>query len=138
MIYALDTNIVSEPRKPRPHGAVLSWYAAHDSSAYVIPSVVFFELQQGAEITRRQDAVKGKQLEEWIDSVEQAALILPFDSLIARETARLLRHKSPALFVDAAIAATALIYGLTVATRNTRDFNHFGVNQVDPFLFPRS
>ena len=138
MIYALDTNIVSEPRKPRPHGGVLAWFAAHDSSAYVIPAAVFFELQDGAEITRRQDAVKARQLDEWIDSVERTALILPFDSSIARQTARLLQHKSPELFMDAAIAATALIYGLTVATRNTKDFNLFGVAQVDPFLFPRS
>jgi predicted nucleic acid-binding protein len=128
---------VSEPRKPRPHGAVLAWYAAHDSSAYIIPSVVFFELQEGAGLTRRHDPSKADELDRWIDSIEENALILPFDSAIARETARLLKHKSPDLFVDAVIAATARVYGLTVATRNTHDFNLFDVPQVNPFLFPR-
>lgn len=136
-IYALDTNIVSEPRKPRPHGAVLAWYAAHDSSAYVIPSVVFFELQEGAEIARRQDTDKAEELDRWIDAVEKTAVILPMDSLIARETAYLLRRKSPNLFVDAVIAATARVYGLTVATRNIRDFSLFEVPLVNPFSFPR-
>jgi predicted nucleic acid-binding protein len=137
-MFALDTNIVSEPRKPRPHGAVIAWYAAHDSTTYVIPSVVFFELQEGALLTRRNDSARTDELDRWIDSIKQNALILPFDSAIARETARLLRRKSPELFVDSVIAATARVYGLTAATRNTHDFKLFDVPQVDPFLFPRS
>ena len=136
-MFALDTNIVSEPRKPRHHGAVVAWYAAHDSSAYVIPSVVFFELQERALLTRRNDPAKADELDRWINSVEQNALILPFDSAIAHETAHLLKQKSPHLFVDAVIAATARVYGLTVATRNTVDFNLFDVPQVNPFLFKK-
>lgn len=77
-IFALDTNIVSEPRKLRPHGAVLAWYAAHDSSAYVIPAVVFFELQEGAVLTRRQDTVKAEELDRWIDAVEKTGTYSPF------------------------------------------------------------
>ncbi len=128
--------IVSEPRKPRPHGAVLAWYAAHPVSAYAVPAIVFYELQQGAEITRRQDEPKAAQIDAWISRIASEATILAFDAEVARETARLLRHSTQRLFEDAAIAATARVYGLTVATRNTRHLAEFKVPLVNPFLFP--
>ncbi len=135
MIYVLDTMVISEGRKPRPHGAVEAWFAATPVADYAIPSVVFFELQRGVELTRRQDPVKAHYLNLWVDSLEQTATILPFDQLVARETARILERKSPELFIDAAIAATARIYGLIVATRNTHDFRNLGVSLVNPFSF---
>ncbi len=125
--------IVSEPRKPRPHGAVLAWYASHPIAAYAIPAIVLFELQQGAEITRAQNPAKAREIDTWIDSIEREANLLPFSGDIARETARLLHRQSPHLFEDAAIAATARVHGLTIATRNTRDFERFGVPLVNPF-----
>jgi predicted nucleic acid-binding protein len=93
------------------------------------------ELQAGAEIARVQHAEKARELEVWIDLLEQNATIIPFDSAVARETARLMKNKSQDLFEDATIAATARVYGLTVATRNTKDFRHFDVPQFNPFQF---
>ena len=135
MIYALDTMVVSEVRKLRPHGGVLDWFATTPIADYAIPAIVFFELQEGVEMKRAQDAEKARELETWIDLLERSAAILPFDSVVARETSRLMVNKSQELFEDAAIAATARVYGLTVATRNTKDFRHFDVPQFNPFQF---
>ena len=137
MRFALDTNVASEPRKLRPHGALLAWFEAHPRTAYAIPAIVFYELQQGAELTRLQDREKAEELDRWIDSLPGTIIVLPFDALVARETSRLLRKQSPDLFVDAAIAATARVHDLTVATRNTKDFSRFAVPLVNPFLFGR-
>lgn len=137
MTYALDTNVASEPRKPRPHGALLAWFEAHPRTAYAIPAIVFYELQRGAELTRLQNRERAEELDSWIDSLPGRVAILPFDAAVARETSRLLQKQSPDLFVDAAIAATARVHGLIVATRNTKDFKRFDVPLVNPFLFGR-
>jgi predicted nucleic acid-binding protein len=135
LIYALDTMIISEARKPRPHGAVVAWFAATPISHYGIPAVVFYELQEGAEMTRRQDRSKSEQIDRWIESLAQRGNVLPFGAEVARETARLMDRQSSHLFEDAAIAATARVHDLTVATRNTRDFERFDVRLINPFLF---
>ena len=97
--------------------------------------MVLYELQQGAELTRLQDEEKARELDVWIGSLITSLIILPFDGEVARETARLMRKQPSNLFGDAAIAATAHVHGLTVATRNTRDFIRFKVPLVNPFSF---
>ena len=134
MNYLLDTNVISELRKTKPHGAVLAWFQTTPRAEIGIPSIVLTELQTGAEITGRQDLAKAKDLEHWIDEVVRKFEIVPMDAVIARECARVMEGKSKALFEDGLIAATARIRQLIVVTRNAKDFAHFGVRILNPFL----
>jgi predicted nucleic acid-binding protein len=133
LIFLLDTNVVSEFRKKRPHGAVVAWYKSYSPSAFAIPSIAFFELQIGAEMTRKQDDDKAREIETWIETVLRSATVLSLDATAARETARLIERHSWDLIGDGMIAAIARVNGLTVATRNIRDFKHFEVSLVNPF-----
>jgi predicted nucleic acid-binding protein len=132
-VFLLDTNIVSELRRRKPHGAVLNWIADVPADQLLLSAVTVSEIQAGIEITREQDAAKARELEAWLDQVVASYGILPMDGAAFREWARLKHRKSDTLIEDAMIAATAIIHELTVATRNTRDFRDFGVNLVNPF-----
>lgn len=134
MIYLLDSNVVSELRKTKPHGAVLAWLRATPGEDIGIPAIVVTELQTGAEITRRQDTAKAAELERWIDEIIQTWQVVPMDAAIARECARIMEGKSKALFEDGLIAATARVHNLTVVTRNVKDFAYFNVKVLNPFL----
>ena len=134
MIFLLDSNVVSELRKAKPLGAVLAWLKATSREDVGVPSIVLTELQAGAEITRRQDPAKAAELKRWIDQIMQAWEIVPMDAAIARECARIMEGKSKALLEDGLIAATARIRQLIVVKRNVRDFAHFGVQVLNPFL----
>jgi len=135
--YLLDTNVILEVRKPRPHGAVLEWIASLSPGAICIPAVALFELQAGVELTRRQNEEKAQEIETWIDSLGALDNILPMDHECFRVCARLMDGKSGDLFADAMIAATASVNRLTVATRNVRDYRHFGVATLNPFTYRR-
>jgi hypothetical protein len=131
--YLLDTNIISEIHKPRPHGAVVAWFDALRDEQVCLSAVTLLELQEGIERTRRQDAAKADAIEAWVDELENASIVLPMNGRCFRETARMLVGKQEDLFYDVMIAATARIHGLTVATRNERDFKHLGVQMINPF-----
>jgi toxin FitB len=135
LTFLLDTNVASELRKIRPHGAVLSWYKSYSPDAFTLAAVTIYELQAGAEVTRRQDSGKALEIERWIDALIDETVILPLDANAAREAAQLMRSQSKALIEDAMIAATAKVNRLTIATRNTRDFERFDVALVNPFEF---
>lgn len=137
LIFLLDTNVLSELRKARPHGAVLAWYKSHLATAFAVPALALYEIQAGAEVTRRQDAEKAREIERWAEALANGAVVLPLDGVSAREAARLMARQSKLLIEDAMIAAIAKVNGLTVATRNTRDFERFEVPLVNPFLFPK-
>jgi predicted nucleic acid-binding protein len=113
----------------------MAWYEAYPQSSYAIPALVLFELQEGAEMTRHQNAPKAIELDIWIDDVTRRWPILPLDAAAAREAARYLHKKSPHLIEDGMIAAIARTHGLTVATRNIKDFELFGVDVTNPFLY---
>jgi predicted nucleic acid-binding protein len=132
-VYLLDTNIVSELRRPRPHGAVVAWLedvADHDLHLSV---VTLGELQAGVEITREQDPGKAAQIEAWIDQVAQTWNVLPVDGRTFRVWAKLMHRRSDDLLADALIAATAVVHHLVVVTRNVRDFTPLGVETLNPF-----
>jgi toxin FitB len=133
--YLLDTNVVSELRKPRPHGAVVAWMQSLRLEQIFLSAVTIGELQAGIELTRKHDAAKALEIEAWVNQVEASYSSLPMDSACFREWARLLAGKSPDLIEDAMIAATARVHGLEVATRNERDFRQFQVTAFNPFQF---
>ena len=135
MTFLLDTNIVSEFRKPRPHGAVIAWRRSIPTHQLAIPAVVLAEAQAGVEIMRRQDPVKAAELESWIEGLMAYYTILPADGAIFREWARLMHGVSSDQSADAMIAATARVMKLTVATRNVNDFLRFNVRLINPFEF---
>lgn len=132
-MYLLDTNVVSELRKPRPHGGVVAWVRATPDAHLHISAVTIGEVQAGIELTREQDAAKAAQIEAWLDQLASAYEVLPMDAPVFRAWARLMHRRSDTLYEDAMIAATAVVHGLTVVTRNTRDFAPFGVPVLDPF-----
>ena len=133
LIFLLDTNVLSELRKTRPHGAVLAWYKSHSATAFAVPALALYEIQAGAEVTRRQDVQKAAEIDLWADTLMEGVVILPLDGRAAREAATLMGRQSKFLIEDAMIAAIAKVNGHTVATRNTRDFERFAVPLVNPF-----
>jgi hypothetical protein len=137
LTFLLDTNVLSELRKATPHGAVLAWYKSHSATAFAVPAVALYEIQAGAEITRRQDVRKAAEIDLWADFLMDGSVVIPLDSVAAREAARLMARQSKLFIEDAMIAAIAKVNGLTVATRNTRDFERFAVPLVNPFLHPK-
>jgi predicted nucleic acid-binding protein len=136
-MYLLDTNVVSELRKPRPHGAVVQWVEGVADNVLNVSAVTIGEIQAGIEIIREQDEPKASELERWLGAVSATFNVLPMDAAAFREWARLMHRASDALFEDAIIAATARLHGLVVVTRNVADFRNFEVEVVNPFATPR-
>ena len=132
-MYLLDTNVVSELRRPRPHGAVLAWLQAVDDAQLFISAVTLGEIQAGIELTREQDTDKASEIEAWLDQVAAAYNVLPLDAAAFREWARLMHRRSDTLYEDAMIAATARVHGLTGVSRNVADFKALGMEAIDPF-----
>jgi predicted nucleic acid-binding protein len=132
-MYLLDTNVVSELRKPKPHGAVLSWIQSLEDNQLHLSAVTIGEIQSGIELTREQDVAKATEIETWLEAVAMAYNVLPMDAPTFRAWAQLMHRRSDTLYEDAMIAATAKVHGLTVATRNTADFKAFGVALFNPF-----
>jgi predicted nucleic acid-binding protein len=131
--YLLDTNIVSELRKPRPHGAVVAWLNDQQDEQLFLSAVTMGELQTGIERTRRQDPSKASEIETWADQLSASYQILPMDTACFREWGRIMERQPDELLEDAMIAATARIHHLTVATRNEHDFRRLGVRILNPF-----
>ena len=133
MAFLLDTNVVSELRKPRPHGAVLAWLQSTNDADLHLASVTLGEIQAGIEITRDQDPVKAKEIERWLDQLSGSFNLLPMDGAAFRCWAQLMHRRSDTLYEDAMIAAIARVHNLTVVTRNGADFQEFGVALLNPF-----
>ncbi len=131
--YLLDTNIISEIRKPKPHGAVVAWFTGLRNEQVCVSAVTLGELQEGIERTRGQNAMRANAIEVWVDELETLSTILPMDGRCFRETARMMVGKQEDLLYDVMIAATARLHDLTVATRNEKHFKHLGVEIINPF-----
>lgn len=132
-MYLLDTNIISETRRSRPHGGVLSWLASVGNSELYISAVSAGEIQTGIELTRPRDPNRSAELEAWLENVLRMFNVLPMDAQTFRTWAKLKQGRSTTLYDDAIIAATAVVNDLTVVTRNTRDFTVFEVRTFNPF-----
>jgi hypothetical protein len=133
MAYLLDTNVVSELRKRKPHGAVLSWVQKLPEESIRVSAVTLGEIQAGIERTREIDAEKARELEQWLNDLADTTSIVDVNARIYRRWAVLMHRRPDHHNEDALIAATALVHDLTVATRNVADFKPFGVKLVNPF-----
>jgi toxin FitB len=136
-MYLLDTNVVSELRKLKPHGAVVQWIQGVPDANLHISAVTVGEIQAGIELTRDQDEPKAAELEQWLAMVSSTFNVVPMDAPTFRVWARLMHNASDTLYEDAMIAATAKVHKFTVVTRNVADFKHFGVAVLNPFVTVR-
>ncbi|MDP3560719.1 MAG: type II toxin-antitoxin system VapC family toxin [Legionellaceae bacterium] len=132
-MYLLDTNIVSEFRKPRPYAGVVSWLNAVSDTDLYLSAVTLGEIQAGIEIAREQDSAKAVIMENWAVQVSQTYNVLSIDANTFRVWAKLMHKESNTVYEDAMIAATAIVHNLIVVTRNLRDFKRFEVQTRNPF-----
>lgn len=135
-MFLLDTDVVSELRRPeRADPGVLAWASATPLASFFLSSVTVLELELGVLLLERRDATQGAVLRTWIDDQVLPRFegrILAIDTAVARRCARL--HVSdPRAERDALIAATALVHGMTVVTRNALDFEATGVAVFNPW-----
>lgn len=137
-MYLLDTNVVSELRRPRPSPAVLDWIQAVPADQLYLSAVTVGEIQAGIENTREQDPARAEQLEAWLDRVQLSYDVLAVDAPAFRICARLMHRQSDTLMQDALIAAVATVHRLTVVTPNTRNFHPLHIPTLNPFISPAS
>lgn len=137
-MYLLDTNVVAELRKaqsPKVDRNVLAWSNSVPVSSLHLSAITVMELEMGILLVARRDPAQGTILRTWLDGHVLPAFldrILPVDTSVARRCARL-HVPDPSPDRDALIAATALVYGMIMVTRNVRDFAPTGVDIVNPW-----
>jgi len=137
-MFILDTNVVSELRKIRLDQAdknVARWADSVDSTDLYLSALTVQELEMSILLAERRDAPQGKLLRAWFDRHVLPAFtnrILPVDQVVAKRSAAL-HLPDPRPVVDALIAATGLVHGMTVVTRNVTDFQSFGVSLLNPW-----
>lgn len=134
-MYLLDTNVVSELRRVKPHGAVLAWIDSVRSDDLAISAITIGEIQRGIELTGETDPQKAKELTRWLDSLQLGIRVIPLDADCMIRWAQFMHRKSPTLVADAMIAATASVHNLTIVTRDTVDFSVFPVIVLNPFNY---
>ena len=138
MNYLLDTNVLSEMRKrARGHPGVVRWASSVRPHEVHTSVLVIGEIRRGIEVKRRSDAAQALALEGWLDKVRAGFgdRIHPVDERVAELWGMLSATKSLPV-IDGLIAATAMVHGLMVVTRNVRDLAPTGVPLLDPFVFP--
>ena len=135
-MYLLDTNVLSELRKPeRANRGLIDWADDVPETLFFLSSMTIFEIELGAARMERRDDQQGRTLRNWIDAVvlvNFASRILPIDIAVAMRAARL-HVPNPRPERDALIAATGLVHGMTVVTRNVADFEPTGVPVFNPW-----
>ena len=139
MSYLLDTNVVSEIRKPQAHPHVRAWFASVSGERLYLSVLTVGEIRRGIERLRRRDPAQAAVFEAWLASLRQhyADRLLPVTAEIAEEWGRL-NVPDPIPTVDGLLAATARVGGLVLVTRNTVDLTRTGVRLLDPFTPPAS
>jgi predicted nucleic acid-binding protein len=134
MPYLLDTNVLSELRRPRPAPQVVGWLATVPESELYVSVVTLGEIEKGAECLRRRDPARARAIHEWCSALRHhfASRILGVDAETAAHWGRLSGRAPTPPANDAWLAATALAHGLTLATMNGRDFNGLGISLINP------
>ncbi|MBS0613495.1 MAG: type II toxin-antitoxin system VapC family toxin [Proteobacteria bacterium] len=140
-MFLLDTNVISELRKVRARKAdpnVAAWARKVPAGSLFLSVIVIQELEIGTLLAQRRDASQGAILRAWLDEHVLPAFserILPIDTTVARRSAAL-HVPDPRPIRDGLIAATALVHGMTLVTRNTVDFETTGVSLLNPWNDP--
>ena len=135
MTFLLDTNVVSELRKGRRMDArVRAWDLATRDDEKFLSVLTLGEIRRGIERIRRKDIGQARALDTWLRVLvrEHETHILPVDVAVAEEWGRLMDPVTLPV-IDGLLAATALVHGLTLATRNIKDVARTGVPTVNPF-----
>ncbi len=138
MMVVLDTNVLSELRKVRLGRAdtnVVAWAESVDAADLFISAISIMELELGVLSMERKDAAQGAMLRTWLEQQvlpEFSGRTLPVDTAVAQRCARL-HVPDKRGERDALIAATAMVHGMAVATRNVADFEPTGVALIDPW-----
>jgi toxin FitB len=133
--YLLDTNVLSETRKRQPAAGVADWIAATPRDRLHVSVLTLGEIEQGiTKIRGRGDRRQAAALERWLGDVQAGFedRVLPVTIPVASAWGRQ-QNAQPLPVIDALIAATAQVHGLTVVTRNVKDFELAGVQVLDPF-----
>lgn len=135
-MFVLDTNVVSELRRPeKADPKVSAWASSVPLASTYLSAITILEIELGALSVERRDDAQGRVLRAWIDGQILPCFegrILPIDAAIAQRCARL-HVPDPRAERDALIAATALVHGMTIVTRNVADFRPTGVPVVNPW-----
>jgi toxin FitB len=135
-MFLLDTNVISELRRPeRADRNVLAWADANSVASFFLSAISILEIERGALQIGRRDLAQGAALRAWIDQHVLARFqdrILPVDTAVAQRCAQL-HVPNPRSERDALIAATAMVHGLTVVTRDVSDFEATGVALLNPW-----
>ncbi|MDO8380317.1 type II toxin-antitoxin system VapC family toxin [Phenylobacterium sp.] len=135
-MFVLDTNVISELRRPAradPH--LLAWASGTPTSRLFLSAITLLEIEMGVLRIARRDQAQGRLLRAWIDDQILPTFedrILAIDAAVARRCAQL-HVPDPRSERDALIAATALVHGMTVVTRNVADFAPMGVALLNPW-----
>lgn len=134
MSFLLDTDVLSEPRRPRPDRRVVTWLREQDPVQVFLSVLTLGEIATGAERRARRDPVAARSLSAWLSAarMDYADRLLPVTADIAETWGRLAGRR-PVSVIDGLLAATALVHRLTLATRNVRDFEGLGVPLLDPW-----
>ncbi|MBN9053558.1 MAG: type II toxin-antitoxin system VapC family toxin [Rhizobiales bacterium] len=141
MMFLLDTNVISELRKAGGGKAdpnVVAWLAGQDASTCYVSAITLMELDLGSLLMERRDPAQGARLRTWMaDYVlpEFSERTIPIERAVALACARL-HVPDPRPERDAFIAASALVHGMTLVTRNVADFTPMGVTIVNPWDEP--
>ncbi len=139
-MFLLDTNVLSELRKAgdgKADPAVVGWLSSVDANTLYLSVITLMELELGILRIERRDTLQGAKLRSWMDhqvSPEFSKRTLPVDASVALRCARL-HVPDPRSDRDALIAATALVHGMTVVTRNLADFQPTGVQLLNPWSY---
>lgn len=138
-MFLLDTNVISELRRPnRANSNVVKWAGSVPAVQFFLSAICLLEIEQGALQIARKDEAQGKILRAWIDDHILARFesrILAIDTAVALRCARL-HIPDPRSERDAMIAATALVHGMTIVTRNVSNFAAMSANIFDPWNAP--
>ncbi len=140
-MFLLDTNVISELRRPeRANNNVVAWAGGISAASFFLSAISILEIELGALSIARRDAAQGAVLRAWIDDQilpRFEGRILPVDTAVAQRCARL-HVPDPRGERDALIAATAIVHGLTVVTRDVADFEPTGVVLLNPWVVQRA
>ena len=135
-MFILDTNVLSELRQGEPNRGVVEWIDAHNEFQMFLSAMTVYELELGVSRKERVDPAQGRVLREWLETIvmgEFGERVLPIDERVAKAAARVqVPDQRP--FVDCLIAATAMVHGAPVVTRNEKGFARVsGVSIINPW-----